>query len=240
MSKRYIPITHRWQHYHESSILSFVGGWLNTVGFIALFGIYTNHVTGYIVTAGKETAMGGLGLWILFIGTFIGTISLSAWCEQKWKQRFPNILLGFFIAETIFLLLFMLAGLYFSPFYDLAEKGAIITAMLGIAAMGIRNAIIRTLLSSMTTSTLMTGNIAQLTIDITMAYSCNAASSERKQQARQNIAKILPNVLAFSGGAVLSACSYILIEFYCMLLPILLMCYMCLREWRQSFQVTSS
>lgn len=141
MSKRYIPITHRWQHYHESSILAFVGGWLNTVGFIALFGIYTNHVTGYIVTAGKEAAMGGLGLWMLFIGTFICSISLTAWCEQKWRPRFPNILLGFFIAETVCILLFMLAGLYFSPFYDLADPGAMLTAMLGITAMGIRNTI---------------------------------------------------------------------------------------------------
>ena len=235
MSKRYIPIKNRWQHHHEASILSLVGGWLNTVGFIALFGIYTNHVTGYIVAAGKETIQGGFGLWILFIGIFIFTISLTTWCEQRWKDKYPNILLGFFIAETILLLLFMLAGIIFSPFYTLAEFGAILTAMLGIAAMGIRNAIIRTILSSMTTSTLMTGNIAQLTIDMTIAYGSTQVSEERKQTAKQNIQKILPSVVSFSTGAIVGAITYVFMGFYCMLFPIILMVYICYREWRFSF-----
>lgn len=232
MSKRYIPIQTRWQHYHEGSILSFVGGWLNTVGFIALFGIYTNHVTGYIVTAGKETILGGLGVWVLFMGIFILTISTTAWCELKWKEKYPNILLGFFLAETLLLILFMLAGLMFSPFNSLAEAGAIITAMIGIAAMGIRNAIIRTILSSMTTSTLMTGNIAQLTIDLTVAYGSRSVPDEIRKKAKQNINKIFPSVLCFSLGALLGAITYMLLGFYCMLIPISLMLYICFREWK--------
>lgn len=234
MSKCYIPIKNRWRHHHEASILSLVGGWLNTVGFISLFGIYTNHVTGYIVTAGKETILGGLGLWALFIGIFVVTIGITAWCEQRWKDKYPNILLGFFIAETILLTLFMLAGLNFSPFYTLAEFGAVLTATLGIAAMGIRNAIIRTILSTMATSTLMTGNIAQLTIDCTIAYGAPHVSEERKQIAKQNILKILPTILSFSLGAILGAITYMFFGFLCMIFPILAMGYICYREWRFS------
>ncbi|WP_333975938.1 YoaK family protein [Acinetobacter colistiniresistens] len=230
MPKRYIPVKERWQHYHEASILAFVGGWVNTVGFIALFGIYTNHVTGYIVTAGKETILGGLGVWALFLGSFILTIGITAWCEQRWKQRYPNILLAFLITETLLLTLFMLAGIFFSPFESLVDTGAIITAMLGISAMGIRNAVIRTLLSSMATSTLMTGNIAQLTIDTVIAYGSTTSSSETKDSARQNISKILPSVLSFAFGALLGALAYIMFSFICIIVPILLMTYLCYRE----------
>ena len=235
MSKRYIPIKNRWQHHREASILSMVGGWLNTVSFIALFGIYTNHITGYIVTAGIETIVGGLGLWIIFISAFIVTISLTAWCEHKWKETYPNILLAFFVAETAFLSLFMLSGLFFGPFESVADLGAIITAVFGIIAMGIRNAMIRTLLSNITTSTLMTGNIAQLTIDLTLIYSSPDVSQEKKNTAKQNISKILPSVLSFATGAILGAICYMLIGFLCMIVPILSMIYICYREWRFSF-----
>lgn len=234
MPKTYIPIKDRWRHYHEASILSLVGGWLNTVGFIALFGIYTNHVTGYIVTAGKESILGGFGLWALFIGIFIFTIGLTAWCEQRWRAKYPNILLAFLVAETILITLFMCAGHIFSPFDKLNEYGAVITAMLGISAMGIRNAIIRTILSPMTTSTLMTGNIAQLTID-TVAYLSPNSSKDRKTSAKLNISKIFPSVASFSLGAVLGSIGYIFFSFNSIIIPVLLMTYLCFREWRMSF-----
>lgn len=232
MSKRYIPIKERWQHYHEPTILSFVAGWINAVGFIALFGIYTNHVTGYIITASKETIMGGIGVWALLLATFIVTIAITAWCELRWHTKFPNILLSFFFAETVLLTLFMLAGLYFSPFNSLAELGAIITAMLGISAMGVRNAVIRTLLSPIATSTLMTGNIAQLTIDTITSYVSSAPSQDKRQLAKQSILKILPTVLSFSTGAILGGVGYLHWSFLCVSIPIILMLYICFREWR--------
>ena len=235
MLKKYIPIKDRWQHYHEASILSLVGGWLNTVGFISLFGIYTNHVTGYIVAAGKEVILGGLGLWLLFISVFIFTISLTAWCELRWKKKFPRILVAFFVAETCLITLFMLSGMIFSPFESLVEFGAVLTAVLGISAMGVRNAIIRTLLSSMATSTLMTGNIAQLTIDTIVAYGSSASTDEKKLISKQNICKILPSIISFATGAIIGAIGYLFFSFSCMVIPIILMIYICYREWKFSF-----
>ncbi|MEB3795779.1 MULTISPECIES: YoaK family protein [Acinetobacter] len=236
MSKRYIPVKERWQHHHEPTILSFVAGWINAVGFIALFGIYTNHVTGYIITASKETILGGIGVWALLLFTFICTIGFTAWFEKRWQHKFPNILLTFLIFETIFLILFMLAGVYFGPFETLSQFGTIATAMLGIIAMGIRNAIIRTLLSSMATSTLMTGNIAQLTIDIITIYGLSNTTNEEKYLAKKNISKILPTVLSFSSGAILGAIGYLKLSFFCILIPIILMVYICYREWVGGYQ----
>lgn len=235
MTKTYLPIIQRWKHYHEPSILSFVAGWVDAVGFIALFGIYTNHITGNIITAGAEAALGGVGVWALLLATFIVVVGIVAWCEQRWHERFPNILIAFLIAETLLLFCFMSAGLLLQPTQGISDLSTIITGILGVSAMAVRNAIIRTILSSTATSTLMTGNIAQLTTDLVTVYISSHTCSDKKSSARKNIKKLLPSILSFSSGAVIGAIGYIFVSFACIIFPILLMVYICYREWRFAF-----
>ena len=65
---------------HEDTILALIAGYVDTLGFVALFGLFTAHVTGNFVLIGAEVAGVGQGalLKLLAFPAFIAGIALSS------------------------------------------------------------------------------------------------------------------------------------------------------------------
>src|SRR5450830_614108 len=59
--------------------MSFLAGYVDTVGFVALFGLFTAHVTGNFVLIGSELANPSHGVLIKFLAfpAFIGSVILT-------------------------------------------------------------------------------------------------------------------------------------------------------------------
>ncbi|MEW7963447.1 YoaK family protein, partial [Acinetobacter baumannii] len=80
-----------WVICRDPVLLTMVGGAIDTIGFIALFGFFTAHVTGNLVLAGAALVKGGAGLWIklaaipLFIVTVVITKLLIDRSQTKHK-----------------------------------------------------------------------------------------------------------------------------------------------------------
>ena len=78
-----------WKRFAAAILLTSVGGAIDTIGFIALLGFFTNHVTGNLVMAGAGLVKGGDGLWIklgalpVFIITVIFTKHFIAKSDPK-------------------------------------------------------------------------------------------------------------------------------------------------------------
>ncbi len=53
-----------WEVCKAPILLTIVGGAIDTIGFIALLGFFTAHVTGNLVLAGGAFVKGSAGLWI--------------------------------------------------------------------------------------------------------------------------------------------------------------------------------
>ena len=53
-----------WRRHQTPVLLTVVGGAIDTIGFITLFGFFTAHVTGNLVMAGSGLVKGEAGLWI--------------------------------------------------------------------------------------------------------------------------------------------------------------------------------
>ncbi|HCU74168.1 MAG TPA: DUF1275 domain-containing protein, partial [Acinetobacter baumannii] len=93
-----------WAICRDPVLLTMVGGAIDTIGFIALFGFFTAHVTGNLVLAGAAWVKGGSGLWIklaaipLFILTVVITKLLIDRSQVKHKT-----LSYLFLFEAIFL-----------------------------------------------------------------------------------------------------------------------------------------
>ena len=68
-----------WQSCRDPIILTLVGGAIDTIGFIALFGFFTAHVTGNLVLAGSGLVKGEDGLWIKLasVPLFIVTVVIT-------------------------------------------------------------------------------------------------------------------------------------------------------------------
>ena len=68
-----------WQRYQAPILLTIVGGAIDTIGFITLFGFFTAHVTGNLVLAGSGLVKGEDGLWIKLasVPLFIITVVIT-------------------------------------------------------------------------------------------------------------------------------------------------------------------
>jgi uncharacterized membrane protein YoaK (UPF0700 family) len=65
---------------YEDSILAAIAGYVDTLGFVALFELFTAHVTGNFVLIGAEVAGFGQGVLMKLMAfpSFIAGVALSS------------------------------------------------------------------------------------------------------------------------------------------------------------------
>jgi uncharacterized membrane protein YoaK (UPF0700 family) len=206
------------------ALLSFIGGYVDTFGFIALFGLFTAHITGNFVLMGAmlvNPMQGGL-LKLLAFPAFLLGVAVSRIIVLNYEQQHKSPLKTLFAVQGVLLLGFMLAGLLAPlPLESDKELAAILAGMLGAAAMAIQSAGGRTTLAGIVHTTVMTGNVTHMIIDITdIFYSKNA---ELEARARLRLRQLAPAVSAFFVGALFAAGGYLQFGYWSVSLPILLL-----------------
>lgn len=151
-------------------VLSAVAGYVDTAGFMALFGLFTAHITGDLVTAG--TSLGGqpnLGAnaRLLMIPIFIASVAATTLFARRLNRWGYPTLPPTLALLTFALSAFGLAGVMLHPLANQPDAWAVvITGGAGVIAMGIQNTLTRSVLSSCSPTTIMTGNLTQCTIDL--------------------------------------------------------------------------
>ncbi|MGB3291310.1 MAG: YoaK family protein [Burkholderiaceae bacterium] len=219
-----------WGRCRAPVLLAVVGGAVDTIGFIALLGFFTAHVTGNLVLAGAALVEGGAGLWVKLaaIPLFIATVAVTkAWvdsCDQSHKT------LGWLLtAEALFLCAFMLAGAYFEPFRDPGALALGLTGGLGLIALAIRNTASKTLIKHISPSTMMTGNTTQFGIDL---------SHYLRHTSQENGLALLKSgsiILGFVSGAFVGAMLYAQVGFWSVLPFVIAVLYLALLSFRRQF-----
>lgn len=191
-------------------LLSFVSGFVDTAGFIALGGIFTAHVTGNFVLAGAslvrsdlEGVLPKLVMFPVFIAAVGATYSISRQIERAGR----NPLLVLMILEAVFLCAFAVVGWHFQPslIVKMTEPQIILTGALGVAAMAMQNAFMKLHLGKMTMTTVMTGNVTQFSIDLAHCFFRlfkPAHKSEESAAIGQRLTKIGVVILGFLAGAI--------------------------------------
>ncbi|WP_211443290.1 YoaK family protein [Collimonas humicola] len=212
----------------QSIALSFLAGYVDTVGFIALFGLFTAHVTGNFVLIGSELANPSHGVLIKLLAfpAFIFAVALTRmaviWLERGGRAPMFYLLL----LQLVFLLGFMLAGYLAEPVTNSRAPLALLAGMLGAAGMGVQNASSRLVLQHLTPTTVMTGNVTQVIIDLVDILR-GAATDEIRQRCR----KFFWPIVAFGAGAIGGAFAYKHLLFLALLLPLALLLWLSVREY---------
>jgi uncharacterized membrane protein YoaK (UPF0700 family) len=140
-------------------LLSINGGYVDTMGFLALQGLFTAHVTGNFVTLGAALVSGTSGI-------LAKLIALPMFCATIIAARLFAVAIAARGRPALFILLWIKAALLtasailairLGPFRNGDAWPALLTGQVLVIAMALQNAVSRIHMASFPPSTLMTG-----------------------------------------------------------------------------------
>ena len=199
-------------------LLSFVAGYVDTVGFVALFGLFTAHVTGNLVLIGATLVRSGHGLItkLAALPVFVLVVVATALYARNRANAGRPALPGALLAQLLLLGAFAAAGIAASPVTDADAPLAIAAGLFGVCAMSVQNAASRLLMGELPPTTVMTGGVTQSAIDAAFLL---AARGPEAAVARKRLAKFVPPVLAFAAGTIAGALLYTWLGFAVLAVP---------------------
>ncbi|HEY0427156.1 MAG TPA: YoaK family protein [Pyrinomonadaceae bacterium] len=212
---------------YTTFLLSFVSGFVDTAGFIALGGIFTAHVTGNFVLAGaslvRASTEGVLPKLVMF-PIFVAAVGASYLIACRLERSQKNALFYLMILEAVFLFAFAFVGWHFQPesAVKMSETQTIIVGAIGVMAMAIQNAYMKQFLSKLTMTTVMTGNVTQFSIDLTKFTFRVFKSDDAEENAaeiRERLKKVGVAILGFLFGAIGGAVLFVNFGLLAVLLP---------------------
>jgi uncharacterized membrane protein YoaK (UPF0700 family) len=214
----------------DAALLSFVAAFVDTACFIGLFGLFTAHVTGNFVLIGaalvsrNAAVVAKLLALPVFIVAVLATAETARWLHARQRACATPLL----AVQGLLLLGALAAALLLPQAVQADDLTSLVTGMLAVAAMGVQNALMRIDLASLPPTTVMTGNVTQVTIDALTTRSA-AADTKEGGEARQRIARMWPGIVAFTLGAACAAGAFALAGLLSLSLPAAL-CF--LLAWR--------
>jgi uncharacterized membrane protein YoaK (UPF0700 family) len=203
-----------------NALLSFNGGFVDTVGFPALQGLFTAHVTGNFVTLGATIVSGTHGFVgkILALPEFIVVVALARLAGSALRARDLPAQRVLLATKVAFLFAFFLLGVTLGPFPNSDAPGALITGFAGIAAMAIQNAVQRVHFASQPPTTLMTGSTTQIVIDVIDLV--QGIPAEDAKAIRARAVRLIRSVLWFAAGCSAAAALYLWIGLWSFAIPV--------------------
>lgn len=202
----------------QSVSMGFMAGYVDTLGFAALFGLFTAHVTGNFILIAVALANPGQAPTLLkllafpafILGVAAGRL-LVAGCERRGVPAAKPA----YVLQLVLLLGFMVCGMLAEPVGRQAGPLAMAAGLFGAAAMGAHSAASKLLLSHLAPTSMMTGNVTQLVIDTVdrLRGAADAATSAR-------CSKFFWPVLAFALGCGAAAFAYLAVGFVALAVPV--------------------
>lgn len=208
-----------------------LAGYVDTAGFVALYGLFTAHVTGNFVLIGATLTHPSHTTLLLkclafpaFGAGVVATRLLGNRCERGGVSPVRPML----SMQLVLLIAFMATALLAVPITSPDAPLVLVTGMLGAAAMGVHNAAGKLQFSRIAPTTVMTGNVTELLIDMT-----DLATGHATPAAREKFIRFVWPVLAFAVGCIMGGAGYVAAGFWCLLLPIAIVALLLVLPWPQ-------
>lgn len=210
-------------------MLSFVSGFVDTIGFLGLFGLLTSQVTGAFIAAGAAfvTHEPGLVSKLLAMPMFIvGAVAMTLLAAILKRAGLNPVPWGLALVAAL-IALFLAVAVAGQPFASADQLMARAAAVIAFIAMGAESALVRVLFKGSVPANFMTGNVTQVAVEATELVLAGlgvlnagdpAADRARIATAKAQIKVLLPMIACFVLGSMIAAHAYIAIGFWSLLL----------------------
>ena len=183
-----------------------IAGAVDVIGFLALGGLFTAHITGNLVILAAHYITGGFGEIAPLLSAPVFVVVLGVITVMVIRKTIPFIRRALLVIQALLLASFLVFGVWFGPFADPNSRMAVFVGMLGVAAMATQNAVVKLALPGHPTTAVMSMNAAQLAIDLAMLARCLFKPinvSEIRSRADVTTLAVLGFVLGVVAGAIL-------------------------------------
>jgi uncharacterized membrane protein YoaK (UPF0700 family) len=203
------------------ALLSLNGGFVDTVGFLGLQGLFTAHVTGNFVTLAAALVAGTHGVIgkLLALPEFVAVVIIARLLGAALRARGLPALRLLLIAKVAFLLAFFVLAVALGPFPNSDAPAALLTGFTGIAGMAVQNAVQRVHYGTLPPTTLVTGNTTQAALDaVDLLF---VANNDQTATTRARFGRTVRSIAWFAGGCALAAVLYYWAGFWSLAVPVL-------------------
>jgi uncharacterized membrane protein YoaK (UPF0700 family) len=203
--------------------LGFLAGYVDTLGFIGLFGLFTAHVTGNFVLIGRAMVQPAheIGPKLLVFPVFILFVALARLLILRWERSGGKQLRNILALQLLLMAATVACAWAALPMIEADAPLALLTGMVCAGAMAVQNAYGKLLLGKAAATTVMTGNVTQLVIDL-------VDSMRGDPDAIGRCKKLVWPVLAFGTGCISGALAFGVVGFNGLLLPCALLLWLTL------------
>jgi uncharacterized membrane protein YoaK (UPF0700 family) len=205
------------------AVLSTAAGAVDVIGFLALGGLFTAHITGNVVILAAHYIIGGFSEIgpLLSVPVFIAvlaTVKLASGALEKAGYGSRRALL---LLHAALLAGCLALAAWFGPFDDADRPMAVCVGMLGVAAMASQNALVKLALPGAPSTAVMTTNTTQLTIDVATLAGASG-EPDALARARRRAVVTFPCVIAFVAGCAAGAALEVHFGLWALALPVAL------------------
>ncbi|MBW8843949.1 MAG: DUF1275 domain-containing protein [Burkholderiales bacterium] len=203
----------------RAALLALAAAYVDTCGFIGLFGLFTAHVTGNFVLIGAELVShhDQILTKLLALPVFVVSVLLTAQAEFTLQRRGKPATVLLLLVEALLIAAAAIAARSLPAPGQADDRVTMVLGFTLIAAMGVQNALMRTSLAGPVQTTVMTGNVTQTAIDL-LALATGRADAP----TRTRIYNAWPAILAFAAGSALGAAGYAWLGFDSLWLAVVL------------------
>lgn len=186
------------------AVLSATAGASDTVAFLGLGGLFVAHITGNLVVLAAHYVTGGFSQIgpLLSVPVFVIVLALVTGFFGGKKTR--SAVRGLLTLHWVLIVGFLVLGVAFGPLTNPESVTAICCGMLGVAAMATQSAMVKLDLPGFPSTSVLTTNTVQLTVDLATLIR-DRAQADELAKARRRARITLPAVVGFAVGCTASA-----------------------------------
>lgn len=149
-------------------VLSLTAGSVDSIGFLGLDGLFTAHITGNLVVLGAKFLAGGPApvAELISVPVFIVALALTKLLASGLDSIRIASLWVLLLLQFLLIAAFLATGAAAGPHIDPNRPMMVFAGMLGVMAMAVQNALVRTSLTGAPSTAVMTTNITVFTMDV--------------------------------------------------------------------------